>query len=234
MDHTRSIPIDFRLLTKMVNACNDSYNGRVLATIFVFAKSFALRSGDYTPNTKNKQFLTWQNIQLGTYGNIKYATLTMTTGKHNQFNKPEVLTQACACKIFTEKICVACQLFKYKQIYASKFKLNLKSPLFRWEDGATVQYSEFNEFFKAILIAIGEKPSKYLKPHGFRFGGITDMRRHKVEDWLITKNTRHSKNSDLTWHYTVLSSQEEAFRIRDSMINNKQNAQRTFNLSNTN
>ena len=171
---------------------------------------------------------------MGKHGQINYATLSMTTGKHNQFNKPEIITQACSCQIFSEKICVACQLLKYKQLYASKFSITPNTPLFRWQDGPTVQYNEFNEFFKNTLISIGETPSKYLKPHGFGFGGITDMRRHKVEDWLITKNTRHSKNSDMTWHYTVLSSEEEGFRIRDSMIKNKQKAQTIFNLSNSN
>lgn len=232
VDHTKSIAIDYTLLNRMVKACNDSYNGRVLATIFVFAKSFSLRSGDYTPNSKNPDFLTWSNINLGSHNNIKYVTLSMTSSKTNQFGKPEILTQACACQIFSEDICVACQFFKYKDTYSERFNITKNAPLFRWEDGPTVQYHEFNEFFKKILISIGETPSKYLKPHGFRFGGITDMRRHKVEDWLITKNTRHTEKSELTWYYTILSSQEEAFRMREAMIKNKETAQQRFNLSN--
>ena len=234
VDHNRSVPIDYKLLEKMVDACDDSFNGRVLATMFVFAKSFALRSGDYTPNSKNPEFLKWKDIKLGVYGQVKYVTLSMTTGKHNQFGKPEILTQACACKIFTQKICVACQFFKYKQLYSSKYNINPQAPLFKWAEGDIVQYTHFNQYFKKVLISIGETPSKYLKPHGFRFGGITDMRRHKVSDWLITKNTRHSIKSDLTWHYTVMTSEEEGFRIREAMLKNKKNAQAIFNLSNTN
>ena len=231
VDHGRTIPIDNKLLTKMVDLCNDTYNGIVLSTMFVFAKSFALRSGDYTISPKNDTTLTWGNINLGIYNKLKFVTLSTTNGKHNQFNKPEIVTQACACNIFTSKVCIACLFFKYKQVYNNKFGLSPKAPLFRWEDGATVTYSQFSKFFKLVLVEAGETPSKYLKPHGFRFGGITDLRRHKVEDWLIRKTAKHSPQSHLTWYYTVLSSEEEAFRIRNAMLRNKPHDTQDINNS---
>lgn len=221
IDHKKPIALNHTILTELVATCNDSYDGGVLSTMFIFAKSFALRSGDYTITKKSPRFITWDDMQFTNHGNIPCVTLTLTCGKRNPYGKPEIMTQACSCEIFNKSICPPCTLLRYQQQYVQKFGSTDGLPLFRWGDGEKIQYKQFNEFFKEAMKNIGLQPSKYIKLHGFRFGGITDMRRFKVEDWLITKNTRHAKNSKLTWHYTQMSSQEEGLRIRHAMLKNK-------------
>ena len=227
-DHTPKKIIDNSILLRLVKKLKLNYNGLTLKTLCLFAKFFALRIGDYTFQRKLKRFIKWSQIKIIFHDNLCGIQVTFMIGKHNQVGKVEILTWFCTCKVLNPIICLPCSFISYRANYIEfhgPIRPNLA--VFVWNDFSIVTEEDFREHFKNLLLKIKLVPSKYLSPHSFRYGCITDLQRWGVPDWIIKKFARHSPRSTMTFHYTQTTSEEESLNILTALSlhnNNKSNS----------
>lgn len=213
-DSTPKEIIDNALLLQLVSTIDTSFNGQAIRCVFLFAKFFGLRISDYAYNKKNKHYLTWSQVKLFNHKGLNAIQFKTTIGKHNQKRKTEILVWICTCRSYSPNICLACNMVYYKNILKKKFRYILPSdPVFVWDTGSIIENIDVYNNLKKYLILIGRQPSKYLSPHSFRYGCITDLMRWGVPEWIVKKFARHSPKSQMTFHYTQTSANEETTTI---------------------
>ena len=211
IDHKRKTPIDNKLLLKIVSIIPNTYDGLAIKTVFMFAKFFGLRISDYAYVKKNSKYLIWDNIKIFFMKNKFYIKFITNFGKHNQYGKIEILVWKCTCDILSPKICLICHMRTYK-IWSKKLlkRHHLPNdPVFRWSHLGLISSKTINSYLSFYLKKLNLQPSKYLSPHSFRHGCITDLVRAGIPRWIIKKFARHSPNSIMTFYYTQTSANEE-------------------------
>ena len=104
-------------------------------------------------------------------------------------------------------------------------------PLFIWNNRGPIMRETINKYLKIYLKKIGLQPSKYLIPHSFRYGCITDLMRAGVPDWLVKKFARHSPKSKMTFHYTQTTANDESEMISGILKKHKDTSNRSRNQS---
>ena len=179
---------------------------------FLFAKFFGLRIGDYAYNKKSKHYLHWGQVQIFSVNDKNIIRFKTITGKHNKKGKLEILEWQCTCALYSRKICLACTMAYYQHLLLQKYgSLPYFMPVFTWETGLPITEYYVRQNLKTYLIAIKIKPDKYLTPHSFRYGCITDLMRAGVSERIVKKFARHSPRSVMTWYYTRMSAHEENY-----------------------
>ena len=192
-------------------------------TVFCFAKGFGLRSGEYANKTytPTNRTLKWSDIIFYKNNHKSYLRLKIISSKTNQNHKTEYLTRECLCTTKYRNICVVHNMKRYKKHYKAKFGLNKHDFIFRQINGKLLRQSDVSFELKRALKYIGVKNPCYprWRPHSLRYGEITDLMAAGVDVWLVKKYARHTPNSDVTFHYTQLTAEEES-----TFIFNKLNA----------
>ena len=226
VDHTPKQIIDNKVLLKLVSVIPDTFDGIAIRCVFLFAKFFGLRMGDYGFDRRSIEFKTWNNIQLFLKQGIYCIRFSTDVGKHNQVHKPEILVWRCTCQLYDPKICLVCYMRRYKRLVNQLLGPINNIPLFIWSNKTPITRTIIYKYLKFYLKRIGLTPSKYLSAHSFRHGCITDLVRAGVPEWLIKKFARHSPKSKMTFHYTQTTANEESDMILDKLtkFNNNNSA----------
>ena len=209
-------PIRNFLLKKIVKKYkNFNYTNLLWKAMVCCAKGFALRCGEYTPNSKKptKRTLKWKDLNFHTYNGHQYLSITLRETKTNKTKKTEILTRKCLCACHSLKpICAVCTLKTFKTFSKLKFKSSRNSYVFLNSNGTLVTGDEFRAELKQALIFIGIKNPKfpYWRAHSLRHGEITDLIAAGVPIELVRKYARHVPKSPTTFLYIQLETDEEA------------------------
>ena len=192
-------------------------------TILSFAKGFALRCSEYTSHTlkPDKRTLKWKDLYFHKYRNKKFLSVTIRISKTNKTFKEEILTRQCLCHIKKfSKICAVCNMKAFKKLCKSKFNDDKDSYIFKREDGHLVTGSPFRKELRRALKFMGIKNVRhpYWRPHSLRYGEITDLFAANVSLAQIRKYARHVPNSETTYRYIQLETDEEAFIVSKKYI----------------
>ena len=212
-------PIRNILLLKIVNQYKKfTYTNMLWKCIFTLAKGFAFRCSEYTPYTQkgDKRTLRWRDLNFHTYKNRKFLSINLKISKTNKKFHDQIITRECICHIKKFKnICAVCNLKLFYKLCCLKFKINKNSFVFKREDGKLVTCSYWRKEFRRALKFIGIKnvKSPYWRPHSLRYGEITDLFAAEISMSQIRKYARHSPQSETTFRYIQLETDEEAFLI---------------------
>ena len=215
-------PIRTNLLIQIFKIIPNSYNGTVLKFAFSLAKHFMLRSGDYsTESTKpNVRTLKFKNFRYFIFEGEEYLQITMKFGKNNRFHKTEILTRKCTCHIFNPIICVVhCYLTYFNMRKDLKNDVFSFDHVFKWYNNKLITTGDLSANLYFYLEELNICLDGHWKLHSFRWGGITDLRKAGVPDWIIRKIARHSPNSETTFYYTSFKATEEADEINKNLKN---------------
>ena len=208
-------PIRNLLLLKMIKFYKKfSYSNFLYKTMICFGKNFALRCGEYTPKSQKPKHntLRWKNLYFHYHDGVKAVTLTLYSSKTNKTGKKELLTRQCLCSNPKLKpICAVCHLSKFKTYCSKIFGDTNDSFIFKNKDGSLVTGYMYRKEFKNALAFVGiEAKFPYWRVHSLRYGEISDLCAAGVNIGFIKEYARHSPQSQTTFHYIQLHTDEEA------------------------
>lgn len=212
-------PIRNLLLLKIVRQYKKfNYMNMLWKCIFTFAKGFALRCSEYTPYTQkpDRRTLKWKHLNFHTYKKQKFLSINIKISKTNKTFRDEILTRECLCSIKKFKeICSVCNLKIFYNLCKLKFKANSNSYVFRRDDGKLVTGAYFRVEFKRALTFVGIKEVKapFWRPHSLRYGEISDLIAAGVPIEQVRKYARHVPQSETTFRYIQLQTDEEAYIV---------------------
>ena len=208
-------PLRNILLLKVIKRYNKfNYYNVLWKSIMCFGKNFALRTAEYIPSTKKPTITTlrWKNFNFHIYKNCRHLSITFLITKTNKTFKTEILTRKCLCSnIKLKPICAVCNLWTYRNFYKTIFPLTKNSFVFLNLDGTLITAQEYIDEFKLALLQVNIVAKyPYWRPHSLRKGEISDLVAAGVPFELVKKHARHTPDSDTTFTYIQLETDEEA------------------------
>ena len=218
-----TFPIRNILLVIIVGKyANFTYYNILWKAMFCFAKSFALRTSEYTSEHKypTKRTLKWGQLNFHPHEGVRHLSITILISKTNKHYKEEILTRKCCCaNLKLANICPVCALYNYRNLYKLYFKIDANDYVFKNIDGSLITSSEWITEFKLALKRINiSAVYPYWRPHSLRKGEISDMMAAGVPMYIIRKCARHTPKSKTTFDYIQLQTDEEAILISDKML----------------
>ena len=210
-----AFPIRDPVLKQLICAFKTNYSGILKRTMLAFAKSFALRIGEYTTKDgfPSNRTLTWGDLKFSKKNKTIYLQLNLSKGfKTNRTHKTVNLTRKCCCNIKSPILCSIHWLLIYKKEYKQKFKYDKNQFVFINANGTLVSSSQFTTSLHNALRKIGlDEPNQpRYTSHSLRHGEITDLESYVIPHHLVQKNARHKPGSKVTQQYSHLQGYEDA------------------------
>ena len=168
---TKLKPITLPQLDRFVQHLDlATFDGALLAAMFILAFRAGLRCGELVYAAKGKHTLSRDAVRIVTAGGRALVALTFTTYKHSGEQEPFILHVPAT----NDNVCPVAAVARYKKV-----RPNIPGPFFVNQVGSKVTRNFFAKALKISCEQTGYRNTDY-NTHSFRSGFVTHLAAHNV------------------------------------------------------